>query len=122
MNVSDQENGSSDGSLTASPQVVAALESYHDALRAGRAIDRAAFLIQHADIADQLRDCLAAIEMIESVSGALSVVGDVSATLGHVRPIVIVEFEATNKMLADGRDAAAAPVANRLTRWLKEHQ
>jgi hypothetical protein len=73
MSVIDLENGSADSSPSASPAVVAALECYHQALRSGCAIDRAAFLRQHAEIANHLRDCLAALEMIESVSGALCV-------------------------------------------------
>ena len=70
MNAIDRENRSADLCEPTSPEVLAALEEYHDALRRGRALNRTAFLRQHAKIAHQLRDCLAALEMLESVSGA----------------------------------------------------
>ena len=52
--------------------MVAALEVYQAALRSGRALDRAAFLIEHADVADKLNECLDALELIQSVAGAVA--------------------------------------------------
>jgi hypothetical protein len=72
MNRIDRDDGPSDGSLPDSSQVAAALEDYQEALRAGRSVDRDAFLIEHAAIAGQLAQCLDALELIQSVAAALS--------------------------------------------------
>ena len=52
--------------------MVAALEEYQAALRSGRSVDRAAFLIEHADVADKMDECLAALELLQSVAGAIA--------------------------------------------------
>ena len=71
MNGIDRDDRPSDGSLQDASQVAAALEDYHEALRAGRPVDRDAFLIEHSAIADQLAQCLDALELIQSVAAAL---------------------------------------------------
>jgi hypothetical protein len=72
MNGIDRDDGPSAGSLRDSSRVAAALEAYLEVLRAGRAVDRDAFLIEHSAIADQLAPCLDALELIQSVAAALS--------------------------------------------------
>ena len=53
------------------PRVVAALEEYLEALRAGRPCAKAAFLAGHADIADELGKCLSALEFIHGAAAQL---------------------------------------------------
>jgi eukaryotic-like serine/threonine-protein kinase len=72
MNWLDQDNGTSDHCEAESSQVVAALEEYQAALRCGHTLDRAAFLIEHADVAAKLNECLDALELIQSVAGAVA--------------------------------------------------
>ncbi|QEL13675.1 serine/threonine-protein kinase [Limnoglobus roseus] len=47
------------------PRVVVALERYLEALEAGRAPDRDAFLREHSDIADVLEECLSGLEFLQ---------------------------------------------------------
>ena len=46
-------------------RMVAALEAYMDALRAGRPLSREEFLSGHAEIAEELGDCLSGLEFIQ---------------------------------------------------------
>ena len=58
------------------PRVATALAQYATALDSGRALDRTDFLAQHADISDQLAECLEALDFIH---GAAAQVHDASA-------------------------------------------
>jgi serine/threonine protein kinase len=51
---------------------MAALESYQEALRAGRRVNRDEFLAAHPEVAGQLSEYLRALEMIQSVAGEMS--------------------------------------------------
>jgi serine/threonine protein kinase len=50
------------------PRVVAALEAYLEALRAGRPWSRDEFLAQHAEIAEALGECLSVLEFIQTAA------------------------------------------------------
>jgi serine/threonine protein kinase/tetratricopeptide (TPR) repeat protein len=50
------------------PRVIAALEAYLEALRAGRPWSRADFLTRYADIAEPLAECLSGLEFIEAAA------------------------------------------------------
>lgn len=54
------------------PRVVAALDAYLEDLRAGRHRTKDAFLAEHADIADELRNCLSALEFVQGAAAQLS--------------------------------------------------
>ena len=49
----------------------AALEEYYAALDAGHPPDRAAFLAEHAEVADQLAGCLDGLEFVRAVAPQL---------------------------------------------------
>ena len=65
----DHDAGTSACAAMDASQMVAALEEYQDALRAGRSIDREAFLGRHAEVAELLSGYLKALDLIESVGG-----------------------------------------------------
>ena len=54
------------------PRVIAALEAYLEAIRAGRPWSRAEFLAQHPEIAEALEQCLSGLEFIEEVAPQLA--------------------------------------------------
>src|SRR5689334_10190673 len=72
MNAIDQEDGLSTCSRPDTPYVMAALESYQEALRAGRRVNRDEFLAAYPEVAGQLSEYLRALEMIQSVAGEMS--------------------------------------------------
>ena len=53
------------------PRVVAALEGYLEALRAGRPWPRDEFLACHSEIAATLNECLSGLEFIQSAAASL---------------------------------------------------
>ena len=64
----------------------AALEEYYTALDAGHPPDRAAFLAEHADVAEQLAGCLDSLEFVRAVAPQL---GE-EAGAGAIRPLAIL--------------------------------
>jgi serine/threonine protein kinase len=72
MNGIDRDDGLSTCARLDTPHMVAALEVYQEALRAGHRVDRAEFLAAHPEVADQLSEYLRALEMIQSVAGEMS--------------------------------------------------
>ena len=68
MNWIDRDDCTADCAGLDAPQLAVALEAYQEALRMGKAVDRNAFLSEHAAIADQLAVCLDALELIQSVA------------------------------------------------------
>ncbi len=72
MNLIDHEDELTGEFAPASSEVVAALEDYQEAMRGGRSFDRAAFLLEHAHVADQVQEFLDALELIQSVAGAMA--------------------------------------------------
>jgi serine/threonine protein kinase len=72
MNAIDRDDGLSTCARLDTPHMVAALEVYQEALRAGRRVDRAEFLAAHPEVADQLSEYLRALEMIQSVAGEMT--------------------------------------------------
>ncbi len=69
MNAIDREDAPSSCAGPDASHVVAALEEYQEALRAGRAVDRDAFLDAHGEVADRLAEFLDALDLIQSVAG-----------------------------------------------------
>jgi serine/threonine protein kinase len=69
MNAIDRDDGSSSYAGPDASRVVAALEEYQEALRAGRALDRGAFMDAHRDVADRLAEFLDALDLIQSAAG-----------------------------------------------------
>jgi serine/threonine protein kinase len=69
MNKIDRYEGTSACAGPESLDMLAALEEYQEALRAGRHVDRGAFLSDHSGVADRLADYLDALEMIQAVAG-----------------------------------------------------
>ena len=53
-------------------RMIAALETYMEALRAGRPWSRDEFLAQHAEIAEELGECLSALEFIQTAAVQLA--------------------------------------------------
>jgi serine/threonine protein kinase len=75
MNGIDGDKGEP-GCLGASPsRMAAALEAYEEALFAGHAVNRAAMLSEHADVAGALADCLDALELIHEVANGAGAEG-----------------------------------------------
>ena len=69
MNAIDQDDGLSACTAEEMPQLVVALEHYQEALRAGRPVDRDAFLAEHPEVAGRLAEYIEALELIQSVAG-----------------------------------------------------
>jgi serine/threonine protein kinase len=69
MNAIDRDDGSSFCAGPNASHVFAAVEEYQEALRAGRAVDRGAFLDAHGEVADRLAEFLDAVDLIQSVAG-----------------------------------------------------
>jgi eukaryotic-like serine/threonine-protein kinase len=69
-------------------QIVAALEGYLVALRAGQPSSREEFLAQHAEIAEALGECLPVLEFIETVAGGSAGSGE-SAAAVPAEPIAV---------------------------------
>ncbi len=70
-----EESGSSPSAGDArpdDPRVIAALETYLEALRAGRPWSRAEFLAGHPEISDALNECFSGLEFIETAAAALN--------------------------------------------------
>ncbi len=72
MNRIDQNGDLSACSGLHSSRIAAALEDYEEALRSGRSPDRDAFLTEHADVADELAECLDALDLVHSVAGEMA--------------------------------------------------
>ena len=70
------------------PRMVAALEGYLVALRAGQPSSRDEFLAQHAEIAEALGECLPVLEFIETVAGGSAGSGE-SAAAVPAEPIAV---------------------------------
>ena len=69
MKWNDGEEGASACTAPDASRLVAALEAYQDALRAGDPVDRADFLARHAEVADELAGYLDALDLIQSAGG-----------------------------------------------------
>jgi serine/threonine protein kinase len=69
MNAIEPEEGSSVFADLDTSRVVAALEEYQEALRAGHPLDRVEFLEAHGEMAERLAQYLDALEMIQSAAG-----------------------------------------------------
>ena len=61
-------DGRHDHQLTREDRLVAAMEQYRAAIDAGESIDRQAFLGRYPDMAPELAECLAAMEIIQGVA------------------------------------------------------
>jgi serine/threonine protein kinase len=68
MNGIDQLDAPSADTGIASSQVADVLAAYQEALRAGRSVDRRRLLAENPDVAEELSECLDALELIHSVA------------------------------------------------------
>jgi serine/threonine protein kinase len=68
------------------PRVIAALETYLEALRAGHPLSRDEFLAQHTEIAEELGECLSGLEFIQNAAPQLADAQLASAQLADAIP------------------------------------
>jgi serine/threonine protein kinase/tetratricopeptide (TPR) repeat protein len=82
MSTEGQTSGiAAEASVTDDPRIVQALEEYSAAVRAGRRPNRNEFVSKHADVADELRECLEALEFVHGVGPDVSPPADIEPTL-----------------------------------------
>src|SRR5262249_29882518 len=73
MNPTDAERPTGNGVAQGTdPRLAQALEEYRRLLEAGAAPGRAAFLAQHAEMAEELAACLSGLEFVHAVAPAVS--------------------------------------------------
>lgn len=82
MSTEGQTSGiAAEASVTDDPRIVQALEEYSAAVRAGRRPNRNEFVSKHADVADELRECLEALEFVHGVGPDVNPPADIEPTL-----------------------------------------
>src|SRR5262245_12042975 len=74
MNLADEKTSGieTSASMSDDPRIVQALEEYSAAVQSGRRPNRDEILSRYADVANELRECLEALEFVQGVGPGVS--------------------------------------------------
>ncbi|HEY2157933.1 MAG TPA: protein kinase, partial [Isosphaeraceae bacterium] len=86
------------GSCTGDPRIVAAIEEYLAAARAGTRPDRSEFLARHAEIAVELADCLDGLDFIREAAGSQDPGGQTDAGPGFEPAASLGDFRIVREL------------------------